>query len=181
MAFRVLQKYEEYCLSLYVNRALCWCSLIVFSCLALCKLVECALVSQDQRLNNIQVQGDLVTSPSTNQSTGMRTRARAAQEPAEQWTSIPLLVKIYKLLINELSNCIEQRLAECGEEDDTLDDDEGEGGEDGWEDVEEGGMGGEGVVSQHAATDVLLSELFITLDDLALKLSISLIHINKSK
>jgi hypothetical protein len=42
----------------------------------------------------------------------------------DQWTTVPLLVKIYKLLINELSNQIEQNTASQK----VLDDDE-DGGE----------------------------------------------------
>ena len=38
---------------------------------------------------------------------GMRTRSQRAREP-EQFTSIPVLVKIFKLLINELSSAIER-------------------------------------------------------------------------
>ena len=37
----------------------------------------------------------------------MRTRSQRAREP-EQFTSIPVLVKIFKLLINELSSAIER-------------------------------------------------------------------------
>lgn len=36
----------------------------------------------------------------------MRTRSKAAAQPY-QWTTIPVLAKIFKLIINELSNDIE--------------------------------------------------------------------------
>lgn len=42
----------------------------------------------------------------------------------EQWTEIPALVKMYKLLINELSNQIEASLAKQEEEDEDDDDDD---------------------------------------------------------
>ena len=38
---------------------------------------------------------------------GIRTRSQRAREP-EQYTSIPVLVKIFKLLINELSSATER-------------------------------------------------------------------------
>jgi hypothetical protein len=41
---------------------------------------------------------------------GIRTRSQA-QSQSPQWTYIPLLVKIYKLLVNELSNQIEENMA----------------------------------------------------------------------
>lgn len=37
---------------------------------------------------------------------GPRTRSKAESQP-QQWTSIPVLVKIFKLIINELLNGIE--------------------------------------------------------------------------
>ena len=40
-----------------------------------------------------------------------------SSEPV-QWTTIPVLVKIYKLLINELSNQIETNMCKAGKEED---------------------------------------------------------------
>lgn len=37
---------------------------------------------------------------------GVRTRSKAEAQPF-QWTTVPVLVKIFKLIINELSNDIE--------------------------------------------------------------------------
>ena len=50
-----------------------------------------------------------------------------SSEPV-QWTTIPVLVKIYKLLINELSNQIETNMCKVGK------DDEDEDVEEDWED-----------------------------------------------
>lgn len=41
---------------------------------------------------------------------GIQTRSQT-QNQSPQWTNIPLLVKIYKLLVNELSNQIEANMA----------------------------------------------------------------------
>lgn len=41
---------------------------------------------------------------------GIRTRSQTQNQPP-QWTHIPLLVKIYKLLVNELSLEIELNMA----------------------------------------------------------------------
>ncbi|XP_064607438.1 importin-9-like [Liolophura sinensis] len=75
------------------------------SAVALTKLLQHAISKNDMRLQNITVQGDQV-----NQSNGIRTRSKAAQAP-EEWTTIPVLVKIYKLLINELSNQMESNMS----------------------------------------------------------------------
>ncbi|RUS86218.1 hypothetical protein EGW08_006013, partial [Elysia chlorotica] len=94
------------------------------SILALCKLLQHAINTNDLRLQDITVQGELVVKPMP----GIRTRAKAKSTP-EEWTTIPVLVKIYKLLINELSNAIEERLthAQADDEDDEADDgDDGE-------------------------------------------------------
>lgn len=37
---------------------------------------------------------------------GVRTRSKAEAQPF-QWTTVPVLIKIFKLIINELSNDIE--------------------------------------------------------------------------
>ncbi|XP_037091260.1 importin-9-like [Pollicipes pollicipes] len=73
------------------------------SVMAMCKLLQHGVNTHDSRLNEITVRGDEVISSGP----GMRTRSQRAREP-EQWTSIPVLVKIFKLLINELSSAIER-------------------------------------------------------------------------
>nr|XP_002127531.1 importin-9 [Ciona intestinalis] len=67
------------------------------SIVALSKLLEYGISSNDSRLMNINVKGDRIFSE------GIRTRSKTAKEP-ERWTVTPLLVKIYKLLLNELQS-----------------------------------------------------------------------------
>ena len=75
------------------------------STVALCKLLEHGIASNDNRLNDITVKGEemFITD-------GIRTRSQTQIQPP-QWTHIPLLVKIYKLLVNELSLEIELNMA----------------------------------------------------------------------
>ncbi|GFG36391.1 hypothetical protein Cfor_01763 [Coptotermes formosanus] len=91
------------------------------STVALCKLLEHGIASNDIRLNDITVKGDEVFV-----TDGIRTRSQAQNQPP-QWTHIPLLVKIYKLLVNELSVEIELNMARDEDEEETdeeLEDDE---------------------------------------------------------
>ncbi|KAI0216737.1 Importin-9 [Lamellibrachia satsuma] len=108
------------------------------STVALCKLLQHAIEKNDQRLQNIEVKGDQIFNPNE----GIRTRSRSAQSP-DEWTMIPVLIKIYKLIINELSTQIENSLMQqpAGGEDD---DDEEEEGDGDWDDEEEEDMDGEG-------------------------------------
>ncbi|XP_076468794.1 importin-9-like [Babylonia areolata] len=95
------------------------------SALALAKLLRHAIMTNDPRFHNIIVQGEPVSSTSS----GIRTRSKAKESP-EQWTEIPALVKMYKLLINELSHQIETALAKQeadAEEEDEEDEDEENG------------------------------------------------------
>jgi hypothetical protein len=91
------------------------------SSMALCKLLQHAIQSNDPRLQDIQVQGD----PVYNTADGIRTRSKTSKAP-DQWTTIPVLVKMYKLLINELSNQIESNVASeiCDDDDDDEGDDD---------------------------------------------------------
>ncbi|KAJ9582618.1 hypothetical protein L9F63_023037 [Diploptera punctata] len=91
------------------------------STVALCKLLQHGITLNDKRLSDITVKGDEVFV-----SDGVRTRLQT-QNQSPQWTNIPLLVKIYKLLVNELSNETEANMARDVEENET--DDE-------WEDEE---------------------------------------------
>ncbi|KAJ1139607.1 hypothetical protein NDU88_005976 [Pleurodeles waltl] len=72
------------------------------SSIALCKLLQYGINTDDKRLQDIKVKGEELF----NMEEGIRTRSKTAKNP-ERWTTIPLLVKIYKLLINELSNAME--------------------------------------------------------------------------
>lgn len=78
---------------------------VTCSTVALCKLLEHGIASNDIRLNDITVKGEemFITD-------GIRTRSQTQNQPP-QWTHIPLLVKIYKLLVNELSIEIELNMA----------------------------------------------------------------------
>nr|XP_061814396.1 importin-9-like [Nerophis lumbriciformis] len=72
------------------------------SSVALCKLLQYSLNTDDKRLQDIVVKGEEIYNPAE----GIRTRSKAAKNP-ERWTNIPLLVKIFKLIINELSTVVE--------------------------------------------------------------------------
>lgn len=45
----------------------------------------------------------------------MRTRSQRVVRP-EQWTQVPVLIKIFKLLINELANAIDSNLTKDDDE-----------------------------------------------------------------
>ncbi|XP_004068747.1 importin-9 isoform X1 [Oryzias latipes] len=72
------------------------------SCVALCKLLQHGLNTDDKRLQDMAVKGEEIYNPDD----GIRTRSKSAKNP-ERWTNIPLLVKIFKLIINELSTVVE--------------------------------------------------------------------------
>ncbi|XP_018022824.1 importin-9 [Hyalella azteca] len=90
--------------------------------LALAKMLEHGVLTGDARLQAILVPGDQIISSEG----GVRTRSQAAARP-EQWTRVPLLVKLFKLVIYELFHVIEINMAK---DDDPDDDDEDEGWED---------------------------------------------------
>ncbi|MFT7814080.1 importin-9 [Arapaima gigas] len=72
------------------------------STVALCKLLQHGINTNDKRLQDIVVKGEEIFS----QEEGIRTRSKSAKNP-ERWTNIPLLVKIFKLIVNELSSVVE--------------------------------------------------------------------------
>uniref|UniRef100_A0A8B9LB95 Importin 9 n=1 Tax=Astyanax mexicanus TaxID=7994 RepID=A0A8B9LB95_ASTMX len=72
------------------------------SAIALCKLLQHGLNANDKRLQDIVVKGEEIF----NAEEGIRTRSKSAKNP-ERWTNIPLLVKIFKLIVNELSSVVE--------------------------------------------------------------------------
>ncbi|KAM4588447.1 importin-9 [Odontesthes bonariensis] len=107
------------------------------STVALCKLLQHGLNTDDKRLQDIMVKGEELYNPDD----GIRTRSKSAKNP-ERWTNIPLLVKIFKLIINELSTVVEANASRANaadwsqdssgmwddqEEDEGEDDDEDEG------------------------------------------------------
>lgn len=121
----------------------------LFSTVALCKLLQHGLNTDDKRLQDIVVKGEEIYSPDE----GIRTRSKSAKSKEsigprdswictshdvhaaisedvpqdgavltmssvtsliyssstdpERWTNIPLLVKLFKLIINELSTVVE--------------------------------------------------------------------------
>lgn len=94
------------------------------SVLALCKIFEYGVTTQDQRLMQVTIK-DLVEAPGT--SGKVRTRSQTGS--TQQWVSIPIMVKIFKLLINELSNLRELKDAvnntQDGSDDDGTDEENG--------------------------------------------------------
>lgn len=72
--------------------------------LALAKVLEHAISTEDNRFQNIFVRGDRIINPVE----GIRTRSKVKNEK-ELYTQVPLLVKIYKLLINELHGLLEEK------------------------------------------------------------------------
>uniref|UniRef100_A0A8C8JKP3 Importin N-terminal domain-containing protein n=1 Tax=Oncorhynchus tshawytscha TaxID=74940 RepID=A0A8C8JKP3_ONCTS len=70
--------------------------------LSLCKLLQHGLNTNDKRLQDIVVKGEEIFGPDE----GIRTRSKSAKNP-EKWTNIPLLVKVFKLIVNELSSVVE--------------------------------------------------------------------------
>ncbi|XP_071133365.1 importin-9-like [Mytilus edulis] len=126
--------------------------------IALSKLLLHTIQSNDKRLQDITVQGDQIE-PETNE---IRTRSKTKHTPT-QWTTVPVLVKIYKLLINELSNQIEENMAK--QKDDSLSqEDEDEG----WGDEEENDNDDEVALSGQSLSSLIdaMSEDYINgLDD----------------
>lgn len=121
------------------------------SAVALCKLIHHTLATNDPRLQSIEVQGEMIC----HIGEGVKTRSKAALVP-DHWTRVPLLVKIYKLLINELSNQIENNLSTRGAASDDNEEEDGEW-EDEEDDVEDDNMNGDdsppGILSQIAASE----------------------------
>ncbi|CAB1314626.1 unnamed protein product, partial [Coregonus sp. 'balchen'] len=72
------------------------------STVALCKLLQHGLNTNDKRLQDIVVKGEELFGSDD----GIRTRSKSAKNP-EKWTNIPLLVKVFKLIVNELSSVVE--------------------------------------------------------------------------
>ncbi|OCT94502.1 hypothetical protein XELAEV_18012175mg [Xenopus laevis] len=81
------------------------------SAAALCKILQYGITVDDKRLQDIKVKGDEIF----NMEEGIRTRSKTSRNP-ECWTTIPLLVKIYKLIINELSTVMEANATRNTEE-----------------------------------------------------------------
>lgn len=111
------------------------------STVALCKLLQHGLNTDDKRLQDIVVKGEEIYSPED----GIRTRSKSAKNP-ERWTNIPLLVKIFKLIINELSTVVEANASRANAADWSQDssgmwEEEDEGGDD--DEEEDEGVAGQ--------------------------------------
>lgn len=76
------------------------------SVFALCKIFEYGINTQDQRLVNVMIK-DVVDVPSVTNK--IRTRSQTAN--TQQIITVPIMVKIFKLLINELTNLREVKNA----------------------------------------------------------------------
>ncbi|GFY70331.1 importin-9 [Trichonephila inaurata madagascariensis] len=94
----------------FVMSVWCQCHSLFFgayerkvSAFSLSLILQHGLKESDQRLHNIQVLGDQIFS----HTQGPKTRSKSQQEP-DQWTKIPLFVKIYKLLLHDLSSMCDQ-------------------------------------------------------------------------
>ncbi|XP_039253592.2 importin-9-like [Styela clava] len=70
--------------------------------LALAELFKHVVATNDTRMNEIMVKGDQIFTDTPT----VRTRSRAKKEP-EKWTSIPLPLKLLKILIAELGHAID--------------------------------------------------------------------------
>ena len=118
------------------------------SSVALCKLLQHGINANDKRLQDIRVKGEEIYGLDE----GVRTRSKAAKNP-ERWTNIPLLVKILKLIINELSNLLEASAARQAAPAEWSQDD----ANDMWEDQEEDDEEEDGLAG-HLLSDILATE-----------------------
>uniref|UniRef100_A0A8C4RWG7 Importin 9 n=1 Tax=Erpetoichthys calabaricus TaxID=27687 RepID=A0A8C4RWG7_ERPCA len=105
------------------------------STVALCKLLQYGINTNDKRLQDIIVKGEEICDPNE----GIRTRSKAAKNP-ERWTTIPLLVKVFKLIINELSTVIEANTSRSATADWNQDGDSNDMWEDEDDDDEDEGL-----------------------------------------
>lgn len=90
------------------------------SFMALSKLLLHGIQTNDARLAAIQVKGDLISGA---EGTKIITRSKRQQE---RWTEIPLLVKIFKLLVSELGYSLLEQTDDLTDVDDDEDSDNGE-------------------------------------------------------
>ena len=95
----------------------------IFSSIALAKLLHHGITSNDSRLTEVTIAVEDESVAAVDADGGIRTRS---QRGASHYRvkEISILVKILKLLIYELSNCLESAMAFGDDEDD--DDDDGD-------------------------------------------------------
>uniref|UniRef100_A0A182WDI9 Importin N-terminal domain-containing protein n=1 Tax=Anopheles minimus TaxID=112268 RepID=A0A182WDI9_9DIPT len=85
--------------------------------LALCKLFEHGVTTKDDRLNTVMIKEQVPAGPvNTANNTTRRTRSTAAKTPT-MWIDTPVLVKIFKLLLNELGSLREAKEAHSKNQD----------------------------------------------------------------
>jgi len=116
------------------------------SCDALCKLLLHGVLQNDGRFEEIVVIGDEI------QGQGIVTRSKAKQGE-RQYTYVPVAIKLFKLILNELSNQLESENNNEDEEDDDEDEEEE------WEDIEENN------VSEDIALQKTIESLFSNASD----------------
>lgn len=98
------------------------------STMALCKLFEHGVTTEDVRLVSVTIREAVDVPAAAAPSRGRQTRSQTATQ--QQWQNIPILVKIFKLLINELSHLKELKATELVSDDEGLTDDEDDDGAD---------------------------------------------------
>lgn len=94
------------------------------STMALCKLFEHGVTTEDGRLTAVTIRDAVETVGAET----ARTRVLRSQASTKVWTNVPILVKIFKLLLSELAHLKEARAGGDLTDDD---DEEGDGDEDG--------------------------------------------------
>ena len=89
------------------------------------------MTNNDVRFQTLIVPGDQIIYHQSGQTISHRTRSRTSKQP-EQWTRVPLVVKLFKILVLELQNQINTRkeLEEDAIFNDNDDDDDDEDDED---------------------------------------------------
>lgn len=85
------------------------------------------MTNNDTRFQTLIVPGDQIIYQQPGQSISHRTRSKTPKQP-EQWTRVPLVVKLFKILVLELQNQINTRKEL--EEDAIFDDDDDDEDED---------------------------------------------------
>merc|ERR1719270_2902795 len=93
------------------------------SIVALSKLLQHGVNNNDTRLQEINVKGDLIITPGANPQS--RTRSQKKSNP-DQWTSVPVLVKIFKLLVQEITSNMDAAL-DCNSADEESEDETNHG------------------------------------------------------
>lgn len=101
------------------------------STMALCKLFEHGVTTEDARLTSVTIR-DVVES-----GTVSRTRSQNKLQP-QQWHDVPILVKIFKLLLGELAHLKE---AHCADHSTVLSDEDDDDGEDDGDDADDAAGG----------------------------------------